>query len=106
MKNKLLMALLIGVFAAIIDVTPGIIRGIDLTITFTGFTFWVLMGPTIAFISLPVRDWLKGLIVASLLSIPGTILMTLVDKSTVLPMFLLALILGSLVGFLTGRYAK
>ena len=106
MKKKLFVSLLIGVLAAVIDVTPGIIRGIDITITFTGFSFWVLMGPTIAFISLPVRDWLKGLIVASLLSIPGTILMSLVDPNTVLPMFLLALVLGSLVGFLNGMYAK
>ena len=106
MKQKLLVSLLIGFLAAIIDITPGVIRGIDLRITLTGFSFWVLMGPTIAFISLPMKDWLKGLVVASLLSIPGTILMSLVDPSTVLPIFLLALALGSLVGFLTGRYAK
>ena len=106
MKKKLLVSLLIGVLAAIIDITPGVMRGIDITITFTGFTFWVLMGPTIAFVSLPMKDWLKGLVVASLLSIPGTILMSLVDPSTRLPMFLLALALGSLVGFLTGRYAN
>ena len=106
MKHKLLVSLLIGVLAAIIDITPGVIRGIDLRITLTGFSFWVLMGPTIAFIVLPMKDWLKGLVVASLLSIPGTIIMSLVEPSTVLPMFLLAIALGAMIGYLTGRYAK
>ena len=64
------------------------------------------MGPTIAFISLPMRDWLKGLVVASLLAIPGTILMSAIDADAVIPMIVLTFALGSMVGFLTGKYAR
>ena len=106
MRQKILASLAIGFVAALIDITPGVIRGVDLHITLTGFSFWLLMGPTIAFISLPMKDWVKGLVVASLLSVPGTILMSAIDPDTVIPMIALTIVLGSMVGFLTGRYAK
>jgi len=106
MKQKILASFIIGSVAGLIDITPGLIRGVDLHITLTGFSFWVVMGPTIAFISLPMKDWLKGLVVASLLAIPGTILISAIDPDTVIPMIVLTIILGSMVGLLTGRYAR
>ena len=106
MKQRILASLAIGFVAGLIDITPGIIRGVDLHITLTGFTFWLVMGPTIAFISLPMKDWVKGLVVASLLAIPGTILISAIEPDSVIPMVVLTIVLGSTVGFLTGRYAN
>ena len=106
MRQKILASFAIGIMAGLIDITPGLIQGVDLYITLTGFSFWVVMGPTVAFISLPMKDWLKGLIVASLLAIPGTILMSVISPETVIPMIVVTIALGSLVGFLTGRYAR
>ena len=106
MRQKILASFTIGVIAGLIDITPGVIRGVDLQITLAGFTFWMMMGPTIAFVSLPIRDWLKGLIVASLLAIPGTILISAIAPDSVIPMIVLTIALGSMVGFLTGKYAR
>lgn len=96
----------IGLIAGLIDIIPGLIQGVGLHITFTGLSFWIVMGPTIAFISLPMKNWLKGLIVASLLAIPGTILMSTIAPDTVIPMIAVTIFLGSMVGFLTGKYAR
>jgi hypothetical protein len=106
MIQKLSASFTIGIIAGLIDITPGLIRGVDGYITLTGFSFWVVMGPTIAFISLPMKDWLKGSVVASLLAIPGAILMSAIDPGTVIPMILVTIFLGTLVGFLTGKYAR
>ena len=106
MRQKILASFTIGFIAGLIDITPGLIQGVDLHITFAGLSFWVVMGPTIAFISLPMKDWLKGLVVASMLAIPGTILMSAIDPETVIPMIVVTIALGSLVGYLTGRYAR
>jgi len=76
MRQKIFTSFTIGLIAGLIDITPGLIQGVDLHITLTGLSFWVVMGPTIAFISLPMKDWLKGLVVASLLAIPGMIFIT------------------------------
>ena len=106
MKRKILASLTIGFIAGLIDITPGLIQGVESHITLTGLSFWTVMGPTIAFISLPLKDWLKGLVVASLLAIPGTILISAIHPDSVIPMIVLTILLGSMVGFLTGRYAK
>jgi len=106
MTKKIIISLLIGVCAGLIDITPGIIQGVDLYTTFAGFTFWVIMGFVIAHVSLPMKDWLKGLVIASISSIPGTILMSASNPQIIIPMIILSVFLGSFVGFLTGKYAK
>lgn len=106
MRQKILASFTIGFIAGLIDITPGLIQGVDLYITLTGLSFWMVMGPTITFISLPMKDWLKGLVVATLLAIPGTILMSVIDRDTVIPMIIVTIVLGSMVGILTGRYAR
>ena len=106
MNKKILMSLIIGVCAGIIDVIPGIIEGVDIRVTLAGFTFWVTTGFIVAHVSLPIKNWLKGVTVASLLAIPGTILISKVDPNSVVPMIILTIFLGALVGLLTGKYAN
>lgn len=106
MRQKILASFAIGFIAGLIDITPGLVQGVDMHVTLAGFSFWVVMGPTIAFVSLPMKGWLKGLVVASLLSIPGVILMSAIDQDTVIPMIVMTIALGSMVGLLTGRYAR
>lgn len=106
MRQKLLASLVIGVIAGLIDITPGMIRGVDFHITLAGFFFWVLNGPVIAFISLPTMDWIKGLVVASFLAVPGMILISMIAPESVVPMLIITVFLGSLVGYLTGIYAR
>lgn len=105
-NKKIMVSLVIGTCAGIIDIVPGIIQGVDLHITFAGFTFWVIMGFVVAHISLPISDWIKGLIIAFLLSIPGTILMSASNPKIIIPMFILSIVLGSFVGYFTGKYAN
>lgn len=64
------------------------------------------MGFVIAHISLPIKDWLKGLIVALISAIPIMILVFANDPKSIIPIFVMSIILGSLVGFLSGKYAK
>ncbi len=105
LNNKTVTSLLIGALAGIIDITPGVIQGIDYRITMAGFTFWVGIGFVVAHVSLPMKDWLKGLVIAVVLSIPGTILISVVDVRSVLPMIIITILLGPAVGHLTGRYS-
>ncbi len=105
MIKKIIISLIIGALAGIIDVIPGIIKKVDWHITLAGFTFWLTLGFVIAHVSLPLDNWLKGLLIASILAIPAIILMSATNPKTVVPMIILSIVLGSLVGFLTGKYA-
>ena len=105
LNNKTLISLLIGALAGVIDILPGVIQGVDYRITMAGFTYWVGVGFMVAHVSLPIKDWLKGLVVAMILSIPGAILISVVDARSVLPMLIITVLLGPAVGYLTGRYS-
>jgi hypothetical protein len=106
MNRKIVTSLLIGICAGVIDILPGILNGVDFRITLAGFSFWVAISFIVAHVSLPIKDWLKGLVVSLIMAIPGTFLLSLVDPSSVIPMIIITIVLGTSVGFLTGKFAR
>ena len=106
MTRKLAGALIIGIGAGVIDILPGVLNGVDIRVTVAGFSFWVTNALVIAFVSLPLKNWQKGLLISSLLAIPGVVLLSLVHPDSVIPMIVLTVFLGALVGHLTGKYAR
>ncbi len=106
MTNKITASLIIGICAGVIDILPGVIQGIDFRITIAGFSFWVTNSIVIAYIFLPVKDWQKGILISSLLAIPGVALLSVVHPGSVIPMIILTFFLGAFVGHLNGKYAR
>lgn len=102
--RRITISLCIGALAGAIDIIPGLVQGVDYRITLADFTFWVGVGFVVAHVSLPVKNWVKGFAVAMVLAIPGAILLSLIDPHSVLPMFIIAALLGPAVGYLTGRF--
>lgn len=103
--KKLLVSITIGIFAGIIDVIPMIIQGLDWYSNISAFVFWVVMGIIISHSVLPIKNWIKGLTIGLISAVPVMILVFSDDPKSVIPMFIMSIILGSLVGFFTGKYA-
>jgi hypothetical protein len=61
------------------------------------------MGFIITYITINLRPWIKGLIVAELSVIPFAFEY---DINVVILIFAMSAILGSLIGFLSDKYAK
>ena len=94
MKNKkIIYSLIIGAIAGIIDIIPMIIQGLDIYSDISAFIFWIIMGFIIAHISLPIKDWLRGMMIAIILAIPIMILVSANELITI-------------VGHYTGEYAR
>lgn len=104
--KKILLSLTIGALAGIIDVIPMIIQGLDWYSNTSAFIFWVVMGFVIAHISLPIKSWLKGLIIALISVMPIMVIVFATDPKSIIPILLMSAILGSLVGLFTGKYAR
>ena len=104
--RKLSISILIGVLAGIIDVTPMIIQGLDWSANLSAFVHWVVLGFVISYISLEIKAWLKGLIVALISSLPIIIIIIPQDPTSILPILIMSAILGSLVGFFSDKFAK
>jgi len=92
--NNILIALIIGVIAGIIDVIPMIIQKLDRFSNLSAFSHWVILGLIIPFVDWNIEPWIKGLIIGELSGIPIMILVFKEDKKAIIPMIIFSAILG------------
>lgn len=92
--ENILIALIIGVAAGIIDITPMIIKKMDKAACWSAFTHWVVLGLIIPFVHWEIQVWLKGLIIGVISAIPIMIIVFPKDKKALIPMFFFSAILG------------
>jgi phosphate starvation-inducible membrane PsiE len=105
MKN-ILIALLIGISAAIIDVVPMMIQRIDKYACISAFIQWMVLGLIIPYINWDMQPWLKGLIIAELTALPIMVLVFAKEPKSVIPIIIFSAILGSAVGFAGAKFIK
>jgi hypothetical protein len=101
--NEILIALLIGTIAGIIDVIPMIIQKMDKYDNLSAFIHWVVLGLIIPFVSWDIAPWLKGLIIAEISAVPILLIVAPKDKKAVIPISIMSAVLGVGVG-LAGAY--
>jgi len=92
--NEILIALIIGIIAGIIDVIPMIIQKMDKYANLSAFSHWVVLGLIIPFVSWDISAWLKGLIIAEISAIPILLIVAPKDKKAVIPISIMSAILG------------
>ncbi len=106
MKNVAL-SFLLGACAGIIDIIPMIIQKLDKSATISAFVQWVVLGFIITHIHIPgVEGWLKGLTTSVLAVLPIVALVYFSDPKALIPIFIMTIILGSLVGWISSVYLK
>jgi hypothetical protein len=101
--KKLLISLVIGIIAGIIDLVPMLILDLGWLACASAFIQWVVLGVFINYIDFKVISWLKGLIVAEMASVP---ILFIVSTESIVPIIVMSAILGSLVGYFGMRFAK
>jgi hypothetical protein len=105
MKN-VLIALIIGLSAAIIDVVPMIIQRIDKSACISAFIQWIVLGLIIPYVNWDMQSWLKGLIIAELAALPIMILVFEKEPKSIIPIIIFSAILGIGVGLAGARFIK
>jgi hypothetical protein len=105
MRN-LLLTLLIGCIAGIIDIAPMIKMKLDKFALSSAFIFYFIM-PFIIY-NLQILEnlwWLKGSLITLVLSLPTTIIISKADKKSIIPITSMAIILGACIG-IAGHFLK
>ena len=95
--SEILIALLIGTVAGIIDVIPMIIQKMDKYANLSAFFHWVVLGLIIPFVSWDIAPWLKGLIIAEISAVPILFIVAPKDKKAIMPITIMSAILGVIV---------
>lgn len=97
--KEILFTLLIGVVAGVIDIIPMIKMKLDKYSVCSAFIHYIIAAFIIFNTDLfGMAWWLKGGVITLLLAIPTIILVMKEDKKSSVPMVVMAVVLGTLMG--------
>lgn len=102
--NNYLIAILIGLVAGLIDVTPMIMMKLEKTASISAFIHYFVLGLIIPFVGWDLAPWLKGIIISLLSALPVMIIVYPKDKKAIIPMIVFALILGAGIGIAGAKF--
>lgn len=104
--KKIKIGILFGIVAGIIDVIPMIIQDLTWDANLSAFFMWIIIGFLIAASSIKINSILKGILISFLVLIPAAILIAWIEPLNLIPIIIMTLILGSLLGFCIERFGK
>ena len=106
MKRKILLGTLSGVVTGALDVTPMIIQKLPIQSMLSAFSMWVVLGLIINTSSLKIKGVLKGLLLSFLVLLPNAFLIGYEEPIALIPIGIMTVILGTLLGFVSDKLEK
>lgn len=106
MKRKILTGLIIGFVAGILDVTPMIIQKLPWDANLSAFSMWIIIGFFLSITPLKINGMLKGLLISFLILLPNLFPIIWKEPFSLIPIFIMTTILGSLSGFVYQKISE
>jgi hypothetical protein len=106
MERKTQTGILFGAIAGIIDSIPMVLQNLSLDAILSAFSLWVVSGFLIATSNLKIHWAPKGLLVSFLVLLPAAILIGWKEPVSLLPIAIMTLVLGSLLGYAIERFGR
>ena len=104
--DTLLLSVLIGIAAGIVDIIPMIAQKLDKRATISAFLQYFFVSIIIVNIDLPhITWWLQGGLISVSLALPVVVIVSKEDKKAVPIILTMAAILGTLIG-IAGHFLK
>ncbi len=104
--KKIRTGITFGIMAGIIDVIPMVLQNLSWDANFSAFIMWVVNGFFISIVDIKLKPIVKGIVVSFLIILPTAVLIGWKEPFTLIPISIMTLILGSLLGFLIEKYGK
>ena len=104
MKNKVITGLILGAVCGVIDVIPMIIQKLGWDANLSAFSLWVAAGFVISTSDLKINAVLKGILLSFIILIPTAIIIAWKEPLSLIPISVMTLILGGLLGFFTNKF--
>ena len=102
----LLLSVLIGIAAGIIDIIPMILQKLDKRATISAFLQYFFVSIIIVNINLPhIAWWLQGGLISVALALPVVFIVSTEDKKAIPIILTMEAILGTLIG-IAGHFLK
>ncbi|MGE5607000.1 MAG: hypothetical protein ACM3YE_15090 [Bacteroidota bacterium] len=104
--NKIRYGIGIGIIAGILDVIPMILQKLTWDANLSAFSMWVVIGFILAISELKLNGIFKGIMVSFLILLPSAILIGWKEPISLVPISVMTLILGSLLGYFIDKFGS
>ena len=102
--SKINAVIIFGIIIGTIDVIPMIFLKLTWDANLSAFLMWVIAGFLISTSNLKINGVLKGNVISFLLLIPSAVIIAWQQPTSLIPIFIMTLILGSLLGYSINRF--
>jgi len=104
--SKIKAGIIFGIIAGIIDVIPMIFQKLTWDANLSAFSLWVIAGFMISTSDLKINSVLKGILISFLILLPAAILIGWKEPLSLIPILIMTLILGGLLGYFINRFGE
>ena len=95
-----------GAIAGVLDVIPMIIQKLTWDANLSAFSMWVVVGFILSITKIELKGVIKGIIISFLILLPSAILICWQEPISLIPISIMTLILGSLLGYFVDKFGK
>ncbi len=106
MKNTILAGVFLGAIAGVLDMIPMILQGLPWDANLSAFSLWVVSGFVLATSNLKLSPILKGVLIPFICLLPSAFMIGSKEPFSLVPIGIMTLILGILLGFVYDKIAK
>jgi hypothetical protein len=104
--KKIVAGLVLGLIAGIIDVIPMILQKLPWSANLSALTMWIIIGFLISTNELKINSIVEGILISFLVLTPTAILIAWQEPMSLIPIAIMTLVLGGLLGFTINKIAK
>jgi hypothetical protein len=104
MKNKILIGIILGAIAGTLDVIPMSIQELPIEAGLSAFSMWVVIGFFLTVSEIKIHPILKGILFSFLTLLPSAFIIGWKEPLSLIPISIMTLVLGSFLGFTTGKF--
>lgn len=101
--KKQVAGICFGAVAGILDVIPMLLQKLTWDANVSAFTLWVVSGYMIAVTDMKMKPVFKGILIPFLVLAPSAVLIGWKEPMSLIPISIMTLILGSLLGIAIER---
>ena len=104
--RKIALGILLGILAGIIDLIPMLMQQLTWDANSSAFSLWIVSGFLIASSNLKIKGIFKGILISFLVLIPSAFIIGWSEPISLLPITIMTLILGAILGYLIEKYGR
>jgi len=106
MKNTIVVGVLLGAVAGVLDMIPMLLQGLTWDANLSAFFLWVVSGFMLATSNLKLAPVLKGILIPFICLLPSAFIIGWKAPFSLVPIGVMTLILGALLGLVYRKVVK